>query len=825
MKPSVYKLGRFLLWSATDDKQAANTWPAGADAVKSAGRPSSFFSKISSDYLLAVDSTTDVSCDQQSLRRLLAIARDTGAGMIYSDFLRRDGDDISAHPLNDHQEGSIRDDFSFGHFFIISAAAIKAVLQKFGVPPHDASTVLYDLRLKISIDHALIHVPEFLYTVSAKKINPAKSSGKQTEAQFAYVAKENFVRQQKIEKIATNYLKQIGAYLPARTRRTDKEPEAFQWKASIVIPVLNRKKTITDALTSALGQQTDFPFNILVVDNHSMDGTTNILKKFAAKYPHIQHIIPSSRDLGIGGCWNEAIYSPHCGRYIIQLDSDDLYSSPQTLQKIVNTLRRGQYAMVVGCYTLVNERLKKIPPGLIDHREWTPKNGHNNFLRVNGMGAPRAFDTSVIRQFGFPNVSYGEDYAVALRISREYRIGRIYENLYLCRRWADNTDAGLSVEKQNRNDYYKDKLRTLEIQARQLLLLEQGVATTHAGGKSPCSKPSKETSKTINIEEKYPENHVFAEFPGKDDETLPSLCNGFFESQKKSWPALAEACRNLESIRTRQLSCGRYNVTLQFNPARVVSGSASIDPESIRKRPCFLCRGNLPPGQHGISYRNRYLILCNPAPIFDRHFTVVTLKHQPQEITSSLSWLLQLATDASPDYTVLYNGPACGASAPDHLHFQMIPSDTLPFLKELNELPPVKVGTTVQIYAGKGFDRAAVVLASEDTEALKEQFVHLLKSAQEVFTTNDEPPVNVFCDNDKGCLRLTVFLRRKHRPDAYYAESEDRIFVSPGAIDMAGVIITPLLKDFKNLNCDAVRNIYQEVSPDEETLKQIIKTW
>jgi glycosyltransferase involved in cell wall biosynthesis/ATP adenylyltransferase/5',5'''-P-1,P-4-tetraphosphate phosphorylase II len=811
MKPSVYKLGRFLLWSATDEKQAANAWPAEADTVKSADRPSSFFRKISSDYLLAVDSTTNVSCDQQSLRRFLAIARDTGAGMIYSDFLRRDGDGISAHPLNDYQDGSIRDDFSLGHFFIISAAALKTVLQKYSMPPHDASTALYDLRLKISIDHALIHVPEFLYTVSAKKMNPAKSSGRQTEAQFAYVAKENFVRQQKMEKIATNYLKQIGAYLPARTKRTDKEPEAFQWKASIVIPVLNRKKIITDALTSALGQQTDFPFNILVVDNHSTDGTTNILKRFAAKYPHIQHIIPSSRDLGIGGCWNEAIYSPHCGRYAIQLDSDDLYSSPQTLQKIVNTLRQGQYAMVVGSYTLVNERLKKILPGLIDHREWTPKNGHNNFLRVNGMGAPRAFDTSVIRQFGFPNVSYGEDYAVALRISREYRIGRIYESLYLCRRWSDNTDAGLSVEKQNRNDDYKDKLRTLEIQARQLMNCRER------------SRPPVRGARSVPTDDADQNNQTFAAYPGKNSITLAKLCHNLYESQKKSWPALAEACRNLESIRTRQLSCGRYDVTLQFNPVRALSSGAAVDAESIKKRSCFLCRGNLPQGQHGILYRNRHMILCNPAPIFDRHFTVVTLKHQPQDIMASLSWLLQLATDASPDYTVLYNGPACGASAPDHLHFQMIPSDTLPFLKELNELPPVKVGAPVQIYAGKGFDRAVVVLAAEDTEALKEQFVHLLKSAQEVFTINDEPPVNVFCDHDKGCLRLTVFLRRKHRPDAYYAESEDRIFISPGAVDMAGVIITPRLKDYERLDCSTVQNIYREVSLNEETLDKIIK--
>jgi glycosyltransferase involved in cell wall biosynthesis len=231
--------------------------------------------------------------------------------------------------------------------------------------------------------------------------------------------------------------------------------------------VLNRKKTIKDALKSALAQKTNFAFNIIVVDNHSTDNTTDIVKKLAARHPAIQHLIPRRRDLSIGGCWNEAIYSPCCGRFVVQLDSDDLYSSPHTLQNIVNVLAEGKYAMVVGSYTIVNEHLQKIPPGLIDHREWTKANGQNNALRINGMGAPRAFDTAVLRQIGFPNVGYGEDYAVALRMTREYKIGRIYQNLYLCRRWPDNTDAALSVEKQNHNDFYKDKLRTMEIAARQ----------------------------------------------------------------------------------------------------------------------------------------------------------------------------------------------------------------------------------------------------------------------------------------------------------------------------------------------------------------------
>jgi glycosyltransferase involved in cell wall biosynthesis len=810
MKPSVYKLGRFLLWAATDEKQATDAWPAGVAAIKETSRPSTFFKKIPPGYLLIMDSAMDVSCDQLSIRRLLAIASDTGAGIIYSDFLCRNEDDLCAHPLNDYQEGSIRDDFNFGHFFIIPAVAIKTALQKYGAPSNDISTALYDLRLKISIDHALIHVPEFLYTVSAKKIKTAKSSSRQTEAQFAYVAKENFARQKKMEKIASSHLKQINAHLPARTSRTDPEPEAFQWKASIVIPVLNRKKTIADAVASALEQKTDFPFNILVVDNHSTDGTTNILRKFALRYPHVQHIIPARRDLGIGGCWNEAIQSPFCGRYAVQLDSDDLYSSPQTLQKIVNTLRRGQYAMVVGSYTLVDEQLKPIPPGIIDHREWTPKNGHNNLLRVNGLGAPRAFDTSVIRQFGFSNVSYGEDYAMALRLTREYRIGRIYESLYLCRRWADNTDAGLSVEKQKRNDYYKDKLRTIEIKARQLLNgRERSRPPTRVA--RPCP------TDTISLP-----NHFFTGFTGKENMTLLSLCKNLFDLQKKDWPRFAGACRDLASVQEKELSCGKYKITLQYNPARAVSSGAAVDAESIKERPCFLCQDHLPKLQQGIVYRGRYLILCNPAPIFNRHFTVVTLEHQPQEITLSLGWLLQLAADTSPDYTVLYNGPACGASAPDHLHFQMIPSDALPFLNELKELPPVRETDAVRYRIGNGFDRSVLIMESANAGALNGHFSSLLKGARRILQTSDEPLMNVLCDYEKDRWQLMIFLRGKHRPNAYFAENENRIFISPGAIDMAGVIITPRLMDYERLDCDTVRNIYREVSLDEETLNTIV---
>jgi glycosyltransferase involved in cell wall biosynthesis len=556
--------------------------------------------------------------------------------------------------------------------------------------------------------------------------------------------------------------------------------------------VLNRKKTIREAIQSALAQKTNFNFNIIVVDNHSTDGTTDAIKKLAGKNDKIKNIIPERHDLGIGGCWNEAVYSSHCGRYAIQLDSDDLYSSRQTLQKIVDTLRKDNYAMIVGSYMIVNKHLKKIPPGLIAHKEWTQANGHNNALRIHGLGAPRAFNTAVIRRIGFPNVSYGEDYAVALRITREYKVGRIYESLYLCRRWTDNTDAGISVEKQNRNDFYKDELRSIEIKARQML------------------------------NKKESGNRIFAQYPGEKQKSLTALCLNFLAEQKKSWPKLAYAYRELAAVSMRSITCGDYKVYLQFNPQRAVSSGAAVDVESIKSRPCFLCKDNLPSEQQGILYRNQYLVLCNPVPIFENHFTIVALEHQPQEITSSINWLLQLNTDLSPDYAVFYNGPACGASAPDHLHFQMIPVNALPFLSELRELPPVKQISSVRYSMEKGFDRSVIVMESKNANELTEQFMCLLKAAQKILITNDEPLVNVICTYTGNCWRLAIFLRQKHRPDAYFAEGKNRIFISPGATDMAGVIITPRLDDYNRLDCNTIRDIYQEVSLPEGMMNTIM---
>jgi len=273
-----------------------------------------------------------------------------------------------------------------------------------------------------------------------------------------------------MEAVFTDYLKKIEAYIPYEClRETNVSKDSFPVMASVIIPVKNRKNTINGAIKSVLSQKTDFPFNIIVVDNHSKDGTTSILTRLTGQYPAVKHIIPAKTDLGIGGCWNEALYSPFCGRYAVQLDSDDLYSSPHTLKRIIDTLQRDNYAMVIGSYTIVDFDLNVMPPGLIDHREWTDNNGHNNALRINGLGAPRAFDTTIIRNIGFLNVSYGEDYAASLRICREYRIGRIFDSIYLCRRWEGNTDAVLSLEDTNRNNYFKDKIRTNEIIARQAI--------------------------------------------------------------------------------------------------------------------------------------------------------------------------------------------------------------------------------------------------------------------------------------------------------------------------------------------------------------------
>ncbi len=404
----------------------------------------------------------EIRLAQDTLGRFCEIAGAQAAGVAYSDFYEIEGTGKTLHPLNDYQPGSVRDDFDFGPMMLFSVGAIRAALRKHGEVPDVESAGLYDLRLKVSIDHPIHHIQKPLYTAVFDDGQP------EMQKIFSYLDRGNEARQKEMEKVFTGYLKLIGAYLPPdHFRAVERVPYPFPVEASVVIPVRNRRDTIAGAVQSALCQQATFAFNVIVVDNHSTDGTTEVLSGLARRHPALLHIIPDRRDLGIGGCWNEALLHEACGRYAVQLDSDDLYSGPGTLQKIVDLFHRDHPAMVIGSYTVVDADLKVIPPGLVDHREWTDENGRNNALRINGLGAPRAFNTSLMRKIGFPNVSYGEDYAVALRICREYRIGRIFESLYWCRRWAGNTDASLTIEETNRNDAFKDGIRTAEIRARQ----------------------------------------------------------------------------------------------------------------------------------------------------------------------------------------------------------------------------------------------------------------------------------------------------------------------------------------------------------------------
>lgn len=417
--------------------------------------------KNTNDFVLFVNTPEQLEFDARSLARLLSVAEETGAGMVYADYWEIKGGQRSEHPVNDYQFGSIRDGFDFGSWMLYSTAALNFAHKKYGAVPPCAHAGYYDVRLKVSIDHKLFHLQEYLYTKVELDLR------KTGEKLFDYVDPRNVAYQREMEQVATQHLKNIGAYLVPTFDPIPADQVVYPVEASVFIPVRNREHTITDAVRSILQQKTDFPFNCLVVDNNSTDRTTEILADLAAKNPQVKHLTPARKDLGIGGCWNEGLYSPHCGRFLVQLDSDDIYSGTDTLQRIVNTFREGEYATVIGSYKLVDMNLREIPPGLIDHKEWTPENGRNNALRINGLGAPRAFRTLVLREFGFPNTSYGEDYAAVLRMSRRYQIGRIYDSVYLCRRWEGNTDAALSLPVANRHDHYKDKIRTIEILARQ----------------------------------------------------------------------------------------------------------------------------------------------------------------------------------------------------------------------------------------------------------------------------------------------------------------------------------------------------------------------
>lgn len=414
-------------------------------------------------YLLVYTKPYTLDMGYMALERMCDYLAAPESGMVYADHYQVTEGVRKSHPVIDYQPGSVRDDFDFGSVLLFKTAALQEAFDTITHQPEYQYSALYAVRLALSQKYELTHIREFLYTEIEED---TRLSG---EKQFDYVDPRNRSVQLERETAFTYYLKNIHAFLPPVERKVDLSEGEFAYEASVIIPVRNRIRTIADAIESVLKQETDFPFNLIVIDNHSTDGTTECIDQYAGNEKVI-HLIPERDDLGIGGCWNLGVHHPLCGRFAVQLDSDDLYSSPSTLQTIVDKFRRERCAMVIGSYRMTNFQLETLPPGVIDHKEWTDTNGHNNALRINGLGAPRAFFTPLLRKIRVPNTSYGEDYALGLAFSREYRIGRIYDVLYLCRRWEGNSDAALSIEKQNQNNSYKDSLRTLEIRKRQALL-------------------------------------------------------------------------------------------------------------------------------------------------------------------------------------------------------------------------------------------------------------------------------------------------------------------------------------------------------------------
>lgn len=427
------------------------------DSLKSTNTIKKIASKSDCPYTLIYTKYADLRLGMFALDRILQIAKDSNAGMIYTDHYQVADNKKTNNPVITYQKGSLRDDFNFGSVLVYKTTTLKDAVSKMDKDYKFAG--LYDLRLKVSQTSELVHINEYLYTEIE---NDTRKSG---EKIFDYVDPKNREVQIEMEHVCTDHLKKIGAYLSPQFKKIEFNKEEFDCEASVIIPVRDRIRTISDAINSVLSQKTNFKFNLIIVDNYSTDGTSEAIQEFSSD-DRLIHLVPENKELGIGGCWNAGVNDPRCGKFSIQLDSDDVYSDENTLQKIVDAFYDQNCAMVVGTYKLTDFEMNTIPPGIIDHKEWTPDNGRNNALRINGLGAPRAFYTPLLREIKVPNTSYGEDYALGLYFSREYQIGRIYDVLYLCRRWDDNSDASLDIVKMNAHNTYKDRIRTWELDAR-----------------------------------------------------------------------------------------------------------------------------------------------------------------------------------------------------------------------------------------------------------------------------------------------------------------------------------------------------------------------
>ncbi len=772
-----YKTVQHIHFLVSADFAAHHLVPEGCtfvitDRLESSNTIVSIAENTDADYVMICTRHTTIGWGNNTLERFLRVADDTDAVMVYADHYKMVEGKMEKHPVIDYQSGSLRDDFDFGSLWCIKAQALADYIAQPDREEYQFAA-LYDLRLYLSRVGEIFHLNEFLY--SEAELDTRKSG----EKQFDYVNPRNREVQIEMEKACTQHLGKVGALIDTTFyRQPDFGEQDFEYEASVIIPVFNREKTVADAVKSALGQKANFKFNVIVVNNHSTDRTGEILDELKAD--NLIQIVPERTDLGIGGCWNEAINSSFCGKFAVQLDSDDLYSSPKTLQKIVDAFYKQKAAMIIGSYRMCDFDLNTLPPGLIDHKEWTDENGCNNALRINGLGAPRAFFTPLVRQIQFPNTSYGEDYALGLAFSRRYRIGRIYDELYLCRRWGGNSDAALSVEKVNANNLYKDRLRTMELKARQHLL------------------------------------------QGKADIMEDSSISRFFNRQLEVWTDARHRFRDLKHVETRQFS---DQLKLQWNPARIVSTGAKIDKKTLGERPCFLCDKNRPKEQMSKQIDEKFHLLVNPFPILPVHFTIPARKHQPQLIYKNYGEMHRFISLHS-DLMVFYNGPKCGASAPDHLHFQAGTNGILPLQTNWQRLSRnltdiISLNDEEKISVVRDFIVPAFVIISKSAESDEALFRRLYKAMPQR-GDETEPMMNIISWRKGEEFISVVIPREKHRPEAYFAEGDAQFVVSPGALDMSGLIITPREEDFRKLTEEKALSLLQECGVSEEKMNAII---
>ncbi len=726
-------------------------------------------------FTLICTQVQDLEFGYMALERMCDYLSAPQCSMVYADHYKTIKGERTPHPVIDYQLGSVRDDFDFGSLLMFRTDYLKRAINEIEAEKEYQHSALYALRLALSRYGELTHIREFLYTET--EIDLRKSG----EKQFDYVDPRNRQVQIEREEVFTRHLKKIGAYLKPGMMTVDLKEGEFSHEASIIIPVRNRARTINDAIRSVLEQETSFPFNLIIIDNHSTDGTSEIIEQYKNDN-RVIHLIPERTDLGIGGCWNLGINHPQCGRFAIQLDSDDLYSSPHTLQTIVDKFYKEQCAMVIGSYRMTDFTLQTLPPGVIDHKEWTDENGHNNALRINGLGAPRAFFTPLLRKIRVPNTSYGEDYALGLAFSRQYRIGRIYDVLYLCRRWEGNSDAALSIEKINQNNNYKDSLRTLEIKLRQAMNKKRQAGDL------------------------------------------------FIENQLAKWQTARTNHEALNQIETRRFELAGNTITVQFNPARAVSTCAKVDKSSIEARKCFLCPENKPNEQDEIiiSLDEPFSLRINPYPILPGHLTISSLKHQDQVLADKtirqlpgklISWLEEYFAS---DYVLFYNGAKCGASAPDHFHFQAVKQSDVPVIQQWERLMETAVrekeiktenGNTYSSFQITSYIcPIQVFICNHSADILPEMINQYLQSFP-LHEGESEPRYNLFAWQDKQRgFTMAYFPREKHRPACYTATGGEQLLVSPGALDMAGLLVTPRKEDFYKITESDITQIYKEVA-------------